>query len=223
VFIPEKISMKSMFAAGLMAALAIAPVASAQADVIYSFTQTSPTFRSANTSASPATIPLVTSFDLTVTDEAARNGFRANTYSAGGFAQTPQVDGILSLNLTLTGVPGNPAPVVYSLVDFTRIPLVNDFKTFFMSFSAVAGGLLNGQIVANSRSELLDLNFRGTAVSGRFFSNVTDACGWGSCTFTGVQNVTTTTPTPTPVPEPMSIALFGAGLAGLAVARHRKA
>jgi hypothetical protein len=29
--------------------------------------------------------------------------------------------------------------------------------------------------------------------------------------------------TPTPVPEPMSIALFGAGLAGLAMVHRRKA
>ena len=215
--------MKSLIAAGLVAALAAAPLTSASADVIYAFTQTPVTTRSPTAAANaPSTLPVITSFDLVVTDEAARNGFTAsasNTAAPG----SARLDGVLGLSFNIFNAPLKIQPLSFDLADFISQPqTAPGFDRFFINVTATAGGLLSGLVRVDTMDENSWLTFNGSSVvSGRFGSDATTACtandGMPGCSFSGAQTTTTT------VPEPMSIALFGAGLAGLAIVRRHQA
>jgi hypothetical protein len=210
--------MKSVIAAGLLAALVIAPIVSAQADVIYTVTQTTPTFANEASRFSGETVPYTTSFQLTVTDEAAERGFNFSIVGNTNPNYKPQIDGLLSVLLTVS-YSGN-FEIDYDLADFLRVESQSGFD-HTLSLTGGPRGFLSGTVYGSNSLLSTSLTLVGSPiVSGRLGSDrFSDACANPGCSFGAVQSRTTVTA----VPEPMSIALFGAGLAGLAVARRRKA
>lgn len=204
--------MKSLIAGGLMAALAMVQ-APAEAAVIYSIVQDGPTMVGPRAPAGWETAPYVTSLQVTVTDEAAANGFSFRiTPPAGGSA--PQVDGLLAISLSLSG----PGGFSYNLANFLDRTTVQPGPLRTLSLMATAGGLLSGQVYGNNTGTDTRVLLDGTSlVTGSTNSDVLNqVCFLDNCTFTATQTRTATT-----VPEPASLAIFGAGLVGLAVSRRR--
>ena len=206
--------MKSIFAAaGLLATLAIAPFTSAQADVIYSVTQIGPTVAGPNAYTSGRDVPFTSSLQVIVTDEAAANGFSFSIppQPSGG---TPSIDGLVGI-LFQTFYEGR-VDFSFTLSDFLAPPV--PYYLLTLGLSASPEGLLSGNVFGRNGGTDNSMTFDGTyAVSGVINSDIINfICTQGNCTYQAVQTRTT-------VPEPMSIALFGAGLAGLAMVRRRKA
>jgi hypothetical protein len=191
--------MKSVIAAGLLAALAIAPIASAEAAVIY-------TFAGASQPGSAAPLPLNVRLELT----SAESSF--NLYAGPSMGADPvllgDVDRFVSLSVgSDTATPGFLRGVVNLSLEFdTNGNVTGSFLRFL---GDTYDGELRGGLGTNAA--VGEVGVDGTPC----------ILAAGNCRVLGEWTMTSTTPTP--VPEPMSIALFGAGLAGLAVARRRKA
>ena len=204
--------MKSVLTAGLLAALAIAPAASADAAVIYSFTQTSPT--TAFVRGALQTVAVTTRLSLTVTDEAAANGFSFNIGRNLSNAPLPQINGLVAILLSVDN--GDRQEIRFNLATFLQPENIQPRGIHTLSLTASAGGLLSGNVYGNNTGIDSRISFNGTTTATGVVNSdqYNMVCSMDACTYSGVQNRTT-------VPEPMSIALFGAGLAGLAVARRR--
>ena len=189
--------MKSIIAAGLMAALAIAPLASAEADVIYNFTGT----RTVLGQDSALSLQLVlttegTSFNL--------DGGPGPGPIPPGTPFRGDVDRFVSLRIDMESVTPSYIRGVLDLalsfdsagsVTSTQLDYRGDYTSLLLSGQ---GQTAQGYIGIDQSP--CQVNAQSCAVNG---------------TWTKVQA--------TAVPEPMSIALFGAGLAGLAMVRRRKA
>lgn len=200
--------MKWLQSLTIMAAALAATVAPAAADVIYTFEQNGPT------AAGSTEFGIRTSFQMVVSDEAAARGFSFEIQRQGPNQPLPQIDGLLSLHLTVTN------EIDWDLADFVREHDRQPYYQHTLSLTAAAGGLLSGEVYGNNTLTDTRLLFDGRkAVLGTINSDAYNQyCSNDACTFSGTQ-----TRTVMPVPEPMSIALFGVGIAGLGVVRRARA
>jgi len=188
--------MKWMIAAGLMAALAAAPLASAEAAVIYNFA-------SASQPGAAAPVPLNNQVVLTSAETVfsiVGNG------DANGNQTTLRgdVNRFISMTIGRDGVGPN---FVTGMINFT------------LAFDSL-GNVTASSLVYDGSSYDARLTGTGSTANG-FVGQEISPCmvSAANCAVSGAWTVST----PTSVPEPMSIALFGAGLAGLAMVRRRKA
>jgi len=187
--------MKSVMVAGLLAALAIAPIASAEAAVIYTF---------AGTSQPGSTAPVPLNVEVVLTS--AESSF--NLSSSANSGPAPTFSGDLNRFISLTVGLDRVTP------DFQRggfgIQLGFD----------ITGAVTRSRLVFDGSSTDALLSGTGSTASGTVGQAATSCRNnEANCRVSGTWTVTT----PTPVPEPMSITLFGAGLVGLAMVRRRKA
>ncbi|MBO1081666.1 PEP-CTERM sorting domain-containing protein [Roseomonas haemaphysalidis] len=195
--------MKSIFAAaGLMAAIAGAPLASAQANVIYTFTGTT------QGAPSPTLTVLVELYNEVGESFSLSGGPSAGSAAANNLPGTnPGLSTDRFIGISVGGRGSGESVSPYFLRGVINMNLQVDSA---------------GQVLSSSFFYLGDsfsTNFSGTGASASgFVSQDETPCRLAdqNCTVTGTWALTA-------VPEPMSIALFGAGLAGLAMVRRRKA
>ncbi|MBO1081647.1 PEP-CTERM sorting domain-containing protein [Roseomonas haemaphysalidis] len=189
--------MKSIFAAAaLMTAVAVAPLASAEAAVIYNFAGVSQPGAAAPV---PLNIQLVLTSAETVFSIVGNGDANGNQTTLRG-----DVDRFISMTIGRDGV--GPS-------------FVTGMINFALAFDSV-GNVTGSSLVYDGSSYDARLTGTGSTASG-LVAQAQSPCriDTATCAVSGAWTVST----PTSVPEPMSIALFGAGLAGLAMVRRRKA
>jgi hypothetical protein len=205
--------------------MAIATIAPAKADVIYTFTQTTPTRVSPNSiyAGSWETYPFAVSMLLVVTDEAAANGFTMSggySYSYSPYpANLPTHPvGLQGFFLNMFGVPGHPDVLSYDYQDFTAARTPGSGWSSRFLFSALPDGKLSGNVDLNNSADEVHLSFSSatSVVTGWFNSDGAGACWVGGCAFSGEQARVQA------VPEPASIGLLGFGIASMSLVRRRR-
>jgi hypothetical protein len=211
--------MKSILAAGLLATLAIAPIASAKAAVIFDFLQVGPTVGTEYGTGNPTIPPTRFSGRLVVSDQEYASGF-SFSYNDRDWplpgATDEQLAGLQDIRLVLSD-------------NFRNLVIDNRFMfgphpssvASTSGYSAGPNGNLKGGTYINGGGDQFFLTLPGDGTFNLRFGGDyrfdLAGCIQANCELQGT--VTTTTS----VPEPASLALFGAGLAGLAMVRRRKA
>lgn len=191
-------------AAALCLGILAAPAA--KADVIYRFQQVGP----ATGNDFPSVALLRIFGEIVVTDAAAQNGFSISFFnSANNTLDRSSISGLVGLNVNN---PGGFDTVTLPSFQLQR-PTPVQYNWGFDLTGGAGSGLL-GRLFFSTGAEDLFLTFRGTTFTG-IFGDETYGCGNLACSLSGT--VTTA------VPEPASIALFGAGLLGLAAVRRKRA
>ncbi|MFC7557351.1 PEP-CTERM sorting domain-containing protein [Pseudoroseomonas wenyumeiae] len=183
--------------------------------MIFSFSQVGPVEHSPT----PPSVDISINGELILSDAAAENGF---SYKVMNTDPYPYGQSSLADLLSLRIEGGNRYNVnggygFATLDDFTRQRSPGSFG-FIKSFSLygdITSGL-NGFIDFRDTESEFYLQFSGTTFTGQFSADYAQSCA-NLCTFSG-----TITTTAVPVPEPASMALFGVGIAGLAMIRRRR-
>jgi hypothetical protein len=198
-------------AAALCLGILAAPAA--KADVIYTFTQVGPA------SGAPGARLVNISGQVVVTDAAAANGFAVSLSNISSSPYQASLAGLISLEVENTNQENRIVGFEdRTLDDFTRQSPFAPPGTFQSVFNLTggAGDGLNGQLNYFVPGVQFRLTFSGSSFTGNFGADGGGGCGGSTlCTYSGT--ITTT------IPEPASMALFGAGLLGLAAVRRKRA
>ncbi|WP_043840349.1 PEP-CTERM sorting domain-containing protein [Muricoccus aerilatus] len=190
-------------AAGLVLMAAAGP---AKADVIYRFQQVGP----ATGNNFPSVALLNVFGEIVVTDTAAQNGFSLSFFNSfQDDLDRSSIAGLVGLDVNN---PGGFNTVTLPSFQLQRPSSVQ--YTWSFDLTGGAGNGLFRKLGFSTGAEGLFLTFRGTTFTG-IFGDETYGCGNLACSLSGT--VTTA------VPEPASMALFGAGLLGLAAVRRKRA
>ncbi|WP_043834614.1 PEP-CTERM sorting domain-containing protein [Muricoccus aerilatus] len=193
-------------------ALSVAATGPASADVIFNFVGTSYT-----PPGQPTEFVNRVNGQLVVTDAAYASGYTFSRTQLGTFANGPTIQQSDSTD-GLVGVTFRFGPESASNADFglqrNAIQYFGAIYQIAIDISAAANSFPVGSLYFKDLNFLVNYTLSGATGSG--FGGI---LGMGNCTEPGCAFTTITTQA---VPEPASMALFGAGLLGLAAVRRKR-
>ncbi|TPG58087.1 PEP-CTERM sorting domain-containing protein [Roseomonas nepalensis] len=215
--------MNHLVRAAALVAAAFSVIAPAKADYVFSFNQVGEPIDRGVVFPAPSQ-PLAVGGTVVVSNAAAANGFSisldrndfSGRYNASlsGLVAISLTGGLLPAGLNTGALLERPTPPDFGFFNAGRN------VGFTLSGSAATG--LTGTFSYFDLNVQTDLTFAGDSFTGQFRTeNALLGCSRG-CTIGGTVTGATV-PSATAVPEPPSLALFGAGLLGLAVVRRRAA